>query len=205
MSIWTRTAAATLMFALLSPQAFAEESKGASNLDARIATARASVKQLATDLKKHLKAALETAGPVHALPVCKTIAPALARSLSTNGSFTIRRTALKLRNPDNAPDDFERRVLEMFDKKIKAGEPAAKMEYSEVVEAGGKKLFRYMKAIPTAKKPCLACHGSKITARVREHIKELYPQDQATGFKAGDLRGAFSVTQTIREDEKTNQ
>jgi hypothetical protein len=30
-----------------------------------------------------------------------------------------------------------------------------------------------------------------VTAR----LKELYPQDAATGFKVGDLRGAFTIRQ----------
>jgi hypothetical protein len=31
---------------------------------------------------------------------------------------------------------------------------------------------------------------------VRAKLKELYPADAATGFKLGDLRGAFTITQT---------
>jgi hypothetical protein len=32
---------------------------------------------------------------------------------------------------------------------------------------------------------------------LKAEILRLYPNDQATGFRAGDLRGAFTVTQTL--------
>ena len=45
--------------------------------------------------------------------------------------------------------------------------------------------------------PCLACHGSKIAPEVSDKLKALYPKDQATGYKTGDIRGAFSIRQTM--------
>jgi hypothetical protein len=53
-----------------------------------------------------------------------------------------------------------------------------------------------MKAIPTGA-VCLACHGETIAPPIAAKINELYPQDQATGFREGDLRGAFVVTKTL--------
>ncbi|MBK6511624.1 MAG: DUF3365 domain-containing protein [Haliea sp.] len=52
--------------------------------------------------------------------------------------------------------------------------------------------FRYMKAIPTGD-VCTGCHGTQIAAPLANALKERYPADRATGFVAGDLRGAFSV------------
>ena len=72
------------------------------------------------------------------------------------------------------------------------------IEQAEVVTTGGKKQFRYMKAIaipPDA--PCLLCHGSAIDPAVSARLKELYPKDQATGYKQGDLRGAITITQPM--------
>ena len=40
---------------------------------------------------------------------------------------------------------------------------------------------------------CLACHGSEIVPDVADRISELYPEDRATGFAVGDLRGVFWV------------
>ncbi|MFT6919058.1 MAG: hypothetical protein ACJA2G_001693 [Cognaticolwellia sp.] len=55
-----------------------------------------------------------------------------------------------------------------------------------------KSVLRYMKAIPTGGL-CLACHGSKLADDVSSKVNELYPNDQATGFKLGDIRGAFTL------------
>ncbi|MEX2498681.1 MAG: DUF3365 domain-containing protein [Wenzhouxiangellaceae bacterium] len=45
-----------------------------------------------------------------------------------------------------------------------------------------------------ARSQCVICHGESIAPELAETIKQLYPQDQATGFAPGELRGAFSVT-----------
>jgi hypothetical protein len=37
------------------------------------------------------------------------------------------------------------------------------------------------------------CHGSDVPEAVAEAIAKRYPQDRATGYSAGDLRGAFVV------------
>ena len=55
-----------------------------------------------------------------------------------------------------------------------------------------------MKAIPTAAEPCLTCHGSSLQPELKAEILRLYPNDQATGFKPGELRGAFTVTQKLK-------
>jgi hypothetical protein len=40
---------------------------------------------------------------------------------------------------------------------------------------------------------CLACHGESLEPAVAAKLAAAYPKDQATGFRAGDLRGAFWV------------
>ena len=62
-------------------------------------------------------------------------------------------------------------------------------------EKDGKRVFRYMKAIPTGAL-CLNCHGTTLAPEVAAKLHELYPADAATGFNAGDLRGAFTITET---------
>lgn len=42
--------------------------------------------------------------------------------------------------------------------------------------------------------PCLACHGEALAAPVAAAIDALYPQDEARGYRAGELRGAFTIT-----------
>lgn len=161
---------------------------------AQVAKARAASKELGTTLKSQLVAAIEAGGPGHALGVCKTIAPALAEQVGASSGLKVARTALRVRNRANAPDAWERAVLEDFLAKIKAGADPGKLEHAEVVtDAAGASTLRYMKAIPMGTKPCLTCHGSPEPG-LKAAIKRLYPDDQAVGFKPGDLRGAFTVS-----------
>ena len=80
--------------------------------DDYISEARPLVKQFGGQLKGRLMAAMKEGGPVQAISVCNTAAPEIAASLSTQGGWRVARTALKLRNPDNAPDAWEEKVLQ---------------------------------------------------------------------------------------------
>ncbi len=161
---------------------------------AQVGQARAAVKELGENLKRQLMAAIAAGGPASAIGVCKTIAPALAEKAGSVRGLKVGRTSLRVRNPANAPDAWERSVLEDFAAQIKAGTDPAKLEHAETVtDASGASVFRYMKAIPMAAVPCLTCHGAPEPS-LKAEITRLYPQDQATGFKPGELRGAFTVT-----------
>lgn len=165
---------------------------------ADIAAARRAAKDLGETLKAQLVAAIQAGGPQSAVGVCRTIAPAIAGQASRTHDMKVGRTALRVRNPANAPDAFERRVLDDFVRKIAAGADPATLEHAEITAEDGEKTFRYMRAIPTAAEPCLACHGKTIDPALKAEILRLYPGDQATGFAPGDLRGAFTVTRPIR-------
>ena len=38
---------------------------------------------------------------------------------------------------------------------------------------------------------CLTCHGAEVGPEIKAAIAERYPQDQATGYKLGELRGVI--------------
>ncbi|MFD2182861.1 Tll0287-like domain-containing protein [Rhodoplanes azumiensis] len=139
-----------------------------------------------------VKSAIETSGLVGAIGFCKEQAPAIAAEHSQRTGWRIARTSLKPRNPAAAPDDFERATLEMFADRIAAGAPVAAQTRSATVDTADGPVFRFMKAIPTGE-PCLGCHGSALKPDVVAALKRLYPDDTATGFKAGDMRGAFTL------------
>lgn len=165
----------------------------------RAAQSRMLVKDFAKTLKGELVKAMKSGGPAAAVSVCHAAAPEIAAEKSAATGWRVARTALKLRNPKNAPDDWERTVLEAFLAKAKQGADLSKLEHYETVSQGGKRMFRYMKAIPVGK-PCLICHGSAVKAELVQSIKEHYPDDNATGFKLGELRGAFTITQPFGRD-----
>jgi hypothetical protein len=151
--------------------------------------------ELASGLMKELTAAMTGGGPAAALAVCREKAPAIAAAVSKEKGLTVRRTALKVRNPENRPDDWETAVLKEFERRLAEGEDPVAVEFSEVVDMNGKRVLRFMKAIP-AKEFCLPCHGdpAALKPEVKAAVAKLYPDDAAVGFRAGDLRGAFSVT-----------
>jgi len=165
-------------------------------LRAEAVEARAASQTFATTLKSQLMADMKVDGPVGAISVCQQIAPAIAAQYSTDGLY-IGRTALKLRNPANAPDAWERETLLGFQAAMDKGvAPAALERFAFFANKNGGKTFRYMKAIPVGQ-PCLACHGSNLSPAVQKALGEHYPEDQATGFALGDLRGAFTVSKAI--------
>jgi len=167
---------------------------------ARIARSKAAIQTFAGKLKAELGRALKEGGPVHAIDVCNRVAPAVADEVSMKMGLHIGRTSLKSRNPADVPDAWERKVLEQFEQRRAKGEDPARMAVAAVVEVDGKKEFRFMKAIampPLSKAPCLRCHGENIDPKIAAKLRKLYPHDQATGYKAGDIRGAFIVRQPM--------
>lgn len=193
-NVWAALAATATLFAATGVCAGAEPSPE------QVDKARAAVAGLAEGLKARLGEALKAGGPVAAVQVCNTVAPGLAADAAKTTGLSVGRTALKVRNPENAPDEFEKRVLMEFAAKIAAGSDPAKLEHAEIVDDGGSRMVRYMKAIPTAAEPCLVCHGETLAPDLKAEIDKLYPNDQATGFKAGDLRGAFTVIEILNDD-----
>jgi type II secretory pathway pseudopilin PulG len=162
--------------------------------------AQLAIKALAADMKKALMSAMQDGGPVEAVSVCKLIAPSLAAEISKQYGLDIRRTSLKIRNPDNEADSWETDVLQRFETRLASGEAIQKLSFSEKVENDkGPAQWRMMKAIPTDK-VCLSCHGSKIVPPVQAMLDQHYPDDMATGFKLGDIRGAFTVKRDVREE-----
>lgn len=163
----------------------------------RAQQSREVIKTFFAELKGELQNAIKEGGPVKAIEVCNSKSPEITQRLSQEKGWSIGRTSLKLRNPANAPDAWEKAVLEEFEARKAAGEDPQKLEHYEVVTQNGVKQFRYMKAIPTAKKPCLVCHGENLKPEVAAALDKLYPTDQARGYREGDIRGAFTITQPM--------
>jgi len=163
-----------------------------------IQQARSLIEQYGGDLKHELKTAIKQEGIAKAVEACHLKAPDIATDRSKQSGWIVRRTSLKVRNLEDAPDKWEYSVLKQFEARKEAGESVKTMDYSENVTKNGQTWFRYMKAIPT-QKICLKCHGEKIDKKVSRELDSLYPFDQATGFKVGDIRGAFSLSKKLNQ------
>jgi len=146
---------------------------------------------LGSQLQQALQAAIAEGGPVAGIDVCRIQAPVIARNVS-NQEVQVGRTSLKIRNPDNTPDSWEARVLEDFERRLAAGEAPGQIETFAIRNDGERRFGHWMKAIPT-QGLCTVCHGTDIPEEIAEAINNAYPDDQAHGYSAGELRGAFSV------------
>jgi hypothetical protein len=162
----------------------------------RASQSRKLSQEYAARLKSTLMGAIQAGGPEAAIAVCKVKAPAIAKEKAASTGWSIGRTALKLRNPANSPDAWERSVLLRFQDQISDGTEAKNLEHYETTTKNSERVFRYMRAIPT-QAPCLTCHGSNLSQNVKAKIEELYPEDRATGFSHGELRGAFTIVQPL--------
>jgi hypothetical protein len=137
-------------------------------------------------------------GPESAIGVCRDKAPEMARNASAQSGWQIRRVSLRNRNPMAVPDAWERAMLEDFDRRAAAGEAPAALEKAEVVAEGDQRFQRYMRALPT-QELCLQCHGTpdRLSGAVKAKLDSLYPQDRATGYSVGQIRGAMTIKKPL--------
>ncbi len=169
------------------------ESTSAESVDsASLATARGAATALGQGLMKQLLARLETAGADSALAFCADSAQALTSRYQVAG-VDVHRTSLRVRNPSNAPDSAEARVLAYLETLKTAG--TLPSEFVEVRRSGnGTRELRYFRPVTIAA-GCLNCHGTveQITPSIRAALAERYPNDEAVGYAEGDLRGVVAV------------
>ena len=195
---WTTAVQALLSAGLLLQTGVAlADYKGANPMQESREVAAAMLKELG----QQLQAAMAEGGVLNAIGVCHTQAPAIAARISKEENITITRIGTRVRNPVlGVPNDWQALALKEFEDGLAKGQKPADMEFVQAVKAGaGSRMeLRYGKPIVT-QPMCLACHGSgdDISPQVKAKLDELYPQDKATGYKAGELRGAVVVSRFI--------
>jgi cytochrome c551/c552 len=156
--------------------------------------AKVIIKSYAEELQGTVRQTITDSGAPNAVLVCQLLAPVITDKHSSS-EWKITRTALRVRNPGNQPDAWERQILERFATAAAQGQSITTLNFADVVDGE----FRYMQAIPT-QEGCLACHGHTIDPAVKAALDRYYPDDQATGFALGELRGAFSVRHPLDTD-----
>ena len=159
---------------------------------------RATAMEFTKDLKGILINQIQTNGILQAVSVCSDTAQVLTNNFGVEKGVYIKRVSLKNRNVNNAPDDFEKMILNKFTMMQQNNELNGETEYAEIVEEGEFKYLRYVKPI-LVQAECLNCHGSEneIMPEVKQLISQAYPDDKAVGYKIGDLRGAVSLKKVI--------
>jgi hypothetical protein len=136
---------------------------------------------LFNELSTRLLAAMSNGGPAKAIEVCSKLAPKLAKEVGEQHQVSIGRTAIRLRNENNRPPAWAEPLLKDL---------PTKPVVQDLENGSTGVLFPIL-----LKVQCLTCHGSddKIAAEIRTELARLYPNDKATGFQEGDLRGWFWV------------
>lgn len=140
---------------------------------------------------------IQKGGFSSAVRVCSELAQEVTSRFSKQTEHYLRRVSLRYRNPNNIPDEYETKKLLEFERFLR--EKRLSEEYVEIVEEKGVPYLRYLKPL-TVGALCITCHGPKenIPPEVQAILKERYPEDRATGFLVGDLRGAISVKIALR-------
>jgi hypothetical protein len=151
------------------------------------------------ELGAAMKREMAKGGPTEAVKVCADLAPEIAGRLSREHGWRVTRVGTRVRNPLlGMPDAWEQKVLADFAERAGKGEAFRGMTHSEVVTEPGGQYYRFMKPI-VVQPNCLLCHGpsQEIPEEIRAVLKKQYPFDAATGYKAGELRGAVSIKQPM--------
>lgn len=175
------------IFILLFASALAAQAPGARE---RAAQAAAGLGRVLMEL---LGQEMARGGYEGAVLACSEVAQTVTEKFGHEQGVEIRRVSLRARNPKDQPDEWEAAKLRQWEKDYKPGQPL--QDVFEVMEEKGRRFGRYLKPI-IVQPMCLGCHGPRetIPEPVRQVLDQRYPRDHATGYRAGDLRGAFSVT-----------
>lgn len=178
----------------LSPVLYAEQ-MSVTEKQVLAKDAKTQIMSLAGALTATLKQGIKAHGHAASVKLCNLQAPAITKVSSAEGGatdWTVSRTSLKLRSPANTPDGWVEQVMRDFEQRKANGEPAKAIAHTEVRDGE----FYLVKAIPT-KAGCLACHGTNVAEDVKSKLADLYPDDKATGFNEGDIRGVFVASKKL--------
>ncbi len=133
--------------------------------------------------------------PVTGNYVFKDFVPAIvgtqvANDFSLKTGYRIKQTSLRVRNLNNEPDEWEKKILKLFE----SGSHTKNGGYGEIILKEDKNVYRYMKPI-YVEIACLQCHGRKteIKPAIMQFLNRRYPFDNAFGYKEGDVRGGISI------------
>ena len=134
---------------------------------------------------------MKSDGPAKAIAVCSKEAGPMAKIIGKEQGVRIGRTSLKLRNPANTPPDWASQL---------ANKTATEPQFVKVDD----NTIGALLPIKLQQK-CLTCHGpvDSIATDVRSQLAALYPDDTATGFQEGDLRGWFWVEVPMNSQAST--
>jgi hypothetical protein len=145
-----------------------------------------------SQLMTALHQAIEDEGAAGAVEFCNLNALPIVEEVEDSYQVKIRRVSNRNRNPENLPKPDEKDILEAYEFAAETGEKPD----PNIQKLAGGDILLFTKPIVISSAICLNCHGKpdeNLEKNTAEKLRELYPQDKATDFKIGDLRGMWSV------------
>lgn len=149
------------------------------------------VQSASEKLSGTLMSKMKEGGAPEAIGFCKQSALPITNKMAAYHGVEIKRTSLKIRNPENLPNEEELKVLHYYEDRIvegKALNPLVSLDRS------GKPNYY----APIAVQPkCLMCHGTlnqELSPTIDSILKVKYPEDLAIGYSEGELRGIWSIS-----------
>lgn len=144
-------------------------------------------------LSSQLEIAMNSGGVEQAMWFCNAVALPLTDSLSKQYGAVIKRTSLKLRNPQNAPDSMETTMLKIYLQMSRMRNPVM---VPKILEKNDTEI-QFFAPIVIKEEACLKCHGI-IGQTMKEEdyaiIKKHYPNDKAIDYRMGKFRGMWSIS-----------
>ena len=164
-----------------------------SEVDA-LGRAQAAAQEFSSRLRQALQQEMAAHGAAAAVDFCRVQAPEIAEAVMAEYAVRLGRVAVpwRNRNPANAPFGWQAAALSQFQMMFDHGVPAADLSFVQRDNLPADTQLRLIRGI-AVEESCLACHGRKIAAPVAQAIVRNYPNDGATGFDVGELRGALWV------------
>lgn len=152
-------------------------------------SAKMLLQTLGGEMKKHIKS-----GDINkTIHFCSSNALLLTSQVDKKlgDNISIKRISTKYRNPANKPTRVEAKILFMLEN-----------SNSPILTKVSDDKYKFYQPLRITKPVCLKCHGTgkDMPEIARKTIHEIYPQDRATNYKFGDLRGAIVVT--IKRENK---
>jgi hypothetical protein len=172
------------------PDAKSEPAAPAAAVDpeqAALDKADAAITALRQRLKARLSEAMGAGGPEAAVRVCAEEAGQLADAVAAEHGAKVGRASLRMRHSGRAAPAWVEGWLQAQGERPAEGVPGARK-----TDRAPNAVTAQVLAPLAVEAPCLICHGpvETIPPAVRTILAERYPDDAATGYALGDLRGA---------------
>lgn len=159
-----------------------------SNDDQIIAKGDQVSSMLVQKLGGELKAQMQTNGAIGALHFCSQNALNLTEQVAKETKTSLKRVSIHERNPVNKASTDETALMKRWEELLKNGQPLP----PNVIVNLSPTTAAYYKPITINNEACLKCHGN-VEGELAKAIKAAYPEDKATGYKMGDLRGMIAI------------